>query len=68
MSETMLKPCPFCGGKAKMKLRQFDLFQVGVQVICQTCGCRTDLIAPSTEYAARDKAIEAWNRRICTDE
>ena len=64
MSEPELKPCPFCGGKAIIRLRQFDLFQVGAEVVCKKCGCRTDLIAPSIEYAAKDKAISEWNKRV----
>ena len=33
-------------------------------VVCKKCGCRTDLIAPSIEYAAKDKAISEWNKRV----
>ena len=37
MSEIKLKPCPFCGGKAEMKITKYG----GSYVICTQCFCRT---------------------------
>lgn len=53
MSE--LKPCPFCGGKAK--LLGFTRFWVQ----CEPCGAQTPL------YVFEDAAEEAWNRRVGDD-
>lgn len=53
MSE--LKPCPFCGSKAK-------LMRVGAGRIvkCEGCGVSTSFLA--------DDAAQAWNTRIDRDE
>lgn len=55
MSEIKLKPCPFCGGEAK-------LLHVGAGRIvkCVECGA-------STSFAAKNPAKE-WNRRVWKDE
>ena len=63
-----LKPCPFCGGAAKMKKgfpgRQNGQKQAVVQ--CRVCGCRTvtfrQLATESVEDLYRH-AVETWNRR-----
>ena len=56
MSEK-LKPCPFCGGEGVVYgFSDYDYRRV----ICKDCG-------GSTEYSdTREKAIEAWNRRVNT--
>lgn len=55
-----LKPCPFCGGKGKV----VDVNGFWCAVICEKCNATTNSILCSAEYAAKEKAIEAWNRRI----
>lgn len=54
MSETTkeVKPCPFCGGKAVVRILQRSRY-----VECKSC------YALSGCYADIDKAIEVWNRR-----
>lgn len=55
MSRLGLKPCPFCGKKAK-KLRDKV-----IQCVNDSCPC-----APMTcgsLYKTNKEAIEAWNRR-----
>lgn len=65
---SVLKPCPFCGGKAVL------FVESGVQVIYLSCGVRTsskaDMICQkraSQESAATssvEQVIEEWNRRV----
>lgn len=52
MAENKLKPCPFCGGKAK-------LFTVGCfHVYCDAC------MSSGARYSTISRAIEAWNSRV----
>lgn len=65
---SVLKPCPFCGGKAVLFVED------GVQVICLSCGVRTSSKADriytkgvSQERIATssvEQVIEEWNRRV----
>lgn len=65
---SVLKPCPFCGGKAVLFVEN------GVQATCLSCGIRTsskvDRIyqkGVSQERIATssvDQVIEEWNRRV----
>lgn len=65
---SVLKSCPFCGGKAVLFVEN------GVQVVCLSCGVRTQnnkdkmyRRGTSKELTATDsisKAIEEWNRRV----
>ena len=65
---SVLKPCPFCGGKAVL------FAENGVQVMCVSCGVRTSSKADkvfqkgiSQERIATDsvdRVIEEWNRRV----
>lgn len=64
MSEK-LKPCPFCGGKARLEAIDFDddyptnLSEVIWWVMCTKCGAHTDEYSTPTEA----EAIAAWNTR-----
>ena len=63
-----LKPCPFCGGEAKV---MYAMEEGGTKtvfsVICQSCG--TGIFRPRripnewNAYVGVGEAIEAWNRR-----
>lgn len=69
-----LKPCPFCGGKAKVKER-FGRVWDGIQVKrdytgewragCLTRGCIASSI--NNYYPSMLDAVEAWNRRAKHD-
>lgn len=49
-----LKPCPFCGGEAKLNLLLGNY--------CVTCKSCMGAIFPATGMT-EEEAIEAWNRR-----
>ncbi len=57
---TDLKPCPFCGGKARLFVSD------GVRVICSKCYVSTRIMSDKIEYdsSAVETVVEAWNRRV----
>ena len=57
MSE--LKPCPFCGGEAKIRHRAFET----TSIQCERCGVETLLYEDSPSSSGKSKAKAAWNRR-----
>lgn len=60
-----LKPCPFCGGEAKV------VHSSAVYVTCTECGCRTRQMnrrvrvesQKDEERRVEELAVKAWNRR-----
>jgi len=63
-NQTELKPCPFCGGKAK----QLSGGLLKSLVICTSCGCQTMPYYNTIDYygktkSAEEKATYTWNRR-----
>lgn len=54
-NQSNLKPCPFCGGKAKVSTKDNKFFPYSV--FCTTCYVGTDT------YIHRDEAIASWNHR-----
>ena len=68
---SVLKPCPFCGGEAVLFVEN------GVQVMCVSCGVRTSSAADKiyqkgvsqerTATSSVDKVIEEWTRRVDTN-
>ena len=55
-----LKPCPFCGGEAK--LRETNIANMTFYVVY--CANKYWQVNPATEHRRmRPDAIEAWNRR-----
>ena len=50
-----LKPCPFCGGEARL----VHCMNAPCRVVCEECGCGTRWFACDD----REHAIEEWNRR-----
>lgn len=55
-----LKPCPFCGGEAKIAEKNFVRYSLWIAV-CQKCGMQTRI-----KFSDEDAAI-AWNRRVNDD-
>lgn len=69
--EIKLKPCPFCGGEARLQVTER-----GVAVACTRlydCGCQTDCYTDYHVVVGWDnwmkgstavcKAVKVWNRR-----
>lgn len=64
-----LKPCPFCGNKAKVKCvgKGHNRAELGVKVECCYCGCGTEVIYPIAYMSfesRQDLVIRNWNRRV----
>ena len=55
-----LKPCPFCGGEAKLI---YAKVQDWYMPVCKTSGCPASNNGANTVTLAKE-AIEAWNKRI----
>lgn len=53
-----LKPCPFCGGEAKV-FGNYDDSDYHVNCTNDECGCYW-----VNYYKTKEEAVEAWNRRI----
>lgn len=69
-----LKPCPFCGGEARLFVSENGVCVKCTNGFTKGCGCQTDWFTDSnyvdgmdgwrkTEFPAVDKAIVSWNRR-----
>lgn len=61
---TELKPCPFCGGEAKI----FAYNEGGICVKCMECLCQTQAVTDGSvamckQGNAFELVIKAWNRR-----
>lgn len=58
------RPCPFCGGKAKVVSHSYDLCITAVEIVCEKCKARTTLYHGGTLEEQMEKAKAAWNKRI----
>ena len=56
-----LKPCPFCGGQAKVKCTRVAEDLEDTWVECTNCFVSTDRIEGA--YCEPEAAIDLWNRR-----
>lgn len=65
----MLKPCPLCGGRARLKTNEYERkkmqeynphvqFSLWYCVICINCGLRINYLS------SMEEAVNCWNRRI----
>lgn len=68
MNKVELKPCPFCGGKAYIHQKSWDIFTVGVCVECDRCGVKTEWIAGPSLINVRRQAAEIWNNRTSNED
>lgn len=65
-----LKPCPFCGGEAKLtkttECHGHGMYLTKYYVMCEVCGCRgeSDCVYYKTEQECKDFAVSRWNRRF----
>lgn len=67
MKDPVLKPCPFCGGKARVSAKVFDYMVETAFVYCEKCGAQTEEVTASIHYCAEDKAADLWNNRTKLD-
>jgi len=58
MSETELKPCPFCGGVASLTYRGYLVW-----VECDVCGAKGAPFLSEIEIERVGDAVVAWNER-----
>ena len=64
-SEGLLKPCPFCGGEARLK--KHHRFKDTWYIQCKDCGVRTTNepeIDNNIPDFTRKSLINQWNRRV----
>ena len=66
MSDLYLRPCPFCGGEAEIKL--YSGSKLMSHIRCQNCGSRTKDVIISLEYCSVTVAASLWNRRTEEEE
>ena len=61
---TKLKPCPFCGGEAKIE-HDWSVGNDGSAYFWATCNNRHCLVRPYSkeDFNSAEGAIEAWNTR-----
>lgn len=61
MADLKLKPCPFCGGEAK--IAKFD-WGYSIKEYWTYCKCGCELKAKARTIP---QAIKEWNRRVSND-
>ena len=68
--EIELKPCPFCGGGAKISEFESDIDHQRMKIECVFCGATIDWTqdfahshSRTTRIALNESAIDMWNRR-----
>lgn len=76
MSETKLKPCPFCGKEPTTKVKVCKgMIASGIKysVECEYCGINIGAYITTCDsfdnaQSAMNRAIEDWNRRVDNSE
>ena len=75
MSETKLKPCPFCGKEPITKVKVCSgmiASEIKYSVECEYCGINIGAYITTCDsfdnaQSAMNRAIEDWNRRVDND-
>lgn len=63
--KSKLKPCPFCGNDAEVKIMKTHQVQIAY-VDCTVCSCRkTRLESPYYDGDIEQDIIDSWERRVC---
>lgn len=65
-TETLLKPCPHCGGNAVLeRLMTFCVGETQYVVRCAVCGANgpIEIGREGEEAHAAELAVKGWNRR-----
>ena len=57
-----LKPCPFCGSEAKLKITSSNAITYA-QVLCTRCACGTFEGRQNDGIKFIERVVQAWNRR-----
>lgn len=76
MSETKLKPCPFCGKEPATKVKVYEGIsssKIKYSVECEYCGIGIGAYITTCDsfdnaQSAMNRAIEDWNRRVDNSE
>jgi len=61
-----LKPCPFCGGEAALRIIRYGtagrslVSVMGYEIMCEQCSVSNI----EGEYSNQEDAISAWNKRV----
>lgn len=63
MNERELKPCPFCGGKAKLVTKNHVGGMISVYATCKNCFSKTKEMIAAADYCANDEITKIWNQR-----
>lgn len=62
----LLKPCPFCGGKAKVRIYETESLWSPNQVTYTQVGCESCDYQRATEPGYDPEAIPWWNTRAAS--
>ena len=71
MFDKLIKPCPFCGGEAKIVTYATDLIshRPAAYIQCRACeSCSKSIVDANWNGENISKVIEAWNRRVVEEE
>ena len=63
MNKKELKPCPFCGHKAKLRECLYDDYYIKRYYIVHCIKCNGS-VGNSNSCLTEEEAIENWNKRV----